>query len=124
MGNKDNVMAILNDTQKFEPFLEICQRHFIDEIPRFLRAVHQYKMIEPDREDEQYSKYLEIVEDFIGASAPYEINLPCKMKREVLMVKDYGKFCTIDDAERHLFFDACFDEIMKLLGSNFNMLKA
>mmetsp|Transcript_21647 Transcript_21647/g.28029 ORF Transcript_21647/g.28029 Transcript_21647/m.28029 type:complete len:122 (+) Transcript_21647:386-751(+) len=120
----DNVVAILNDTQKFKSFLEICQSHFIEELPRFLRAVHQYKMIEPDAVKKQYAKYLEIVEDFVCASAPYEVNLSWKMKREILMVKDFGKFCTVDGSERYLFFDASFDEILKLLCLNFNAMKA
>mmetsp|Transcript_538 Transcript_538/g.719 ORF Transcript_538/g.719 Transcript_538/m.719 type:complete len:235 (-) Transcript_538:99-803(-) len=124
LGNMDNVVAILNDTQKFKSFLEICQSHFIEELPRFLRAVHQYKMIEPDAVKKQYAKYLEIVEDFVCASAPYEVNLSWKMKREILMVKDFGKFCTVDGSERYLFFDASFDEILKLLCLNFNAMKA
>eukprot|EP00638_Chattonella_subsalsa_P004004 CAMPEP_0117745242 /NCGR_PEP_ID=MMETSP0947-20121206/7238_1 /TAXON_ID=44440 /ORGANISM="Chattonella subsalsa, Strain CCMP2191" /LENGTH=241 /DNA_ID=CAMNT_0005562345 /DNA_START=450 /DNA_END=1175 /DNA_ORIENTATION=- len=114
-----NIERVLDDEREYDDLLEICQSHFFGELPRFLQEVHHYKKIPSNEVKKQFKKYTKIVEDFIGGSAPFEINISSSMMKDVLSLQRFECFCTADESSRLKIFDACFNEVLGLLGSNF-----
>jgi len=114
-----NIDSVLSNPQKFEKLLEICKRHFVEELPRFLLRVYEYKNETHSTIQEQYDEYVAIVNDFIAQTSPYEINVSHDMRQDIFSIRSYGHFCTADRVMRRQIFNTCEVEVRDLLASNF-----
>jgi len=69
--------------------------------------------------NERYRLYIDIVETFIKNNAEQEINVSSGMKKDIECFADETFFSELSWKEQYSLFDPAFNEIEKVLKSNF-----